>query len=383
VRSQSSGVAADVVVIGAGMIGVACAYFCARAGLSVILLERGAIASGTSSAGEGNLLLSDKAPGPELELAWYSLRVWRVLATEHGERFEFDAKGGLVVAATEAQLAALHNFADGQRVAGVRAESVPAEGLAALEPMLAPGLAGGVYYPEDAQVQPMLAAAHLLRVARERYGVTVRTHTEVLGLLGDERVTGVSTSAGPVAAGVVVNAAGVCADRFGALPIAPRRGFVLVTEPLPNLVRHKVYAADYVADVAAGTSGLRTSAVVEGTRAGTVLIGASRERVGFDRTLSLPALRALAANAIALFPFLADVLLVRAYCGFRPYCPDHLPVIGADPHRTGLWHATGHEGAGIGLGPGTGALLAQLIIGQRPIIDPEPFRANRFTEAPA
>ena len=110
-----------------------------------------------------------------------------------------------------------------------------------------------------------------------------------------------------------------------------------------------------------------------------MLIGSSRERVGFDRTVSLPVLAQLAANAIALFPMLAPVKVMRTYLGFRPYCPDHLPVIGPDPRAPGLWHACGHEGAGIGLSVGTAKLLAQALAGEtdRPGPVPVPPRALR------
>jgi len=368
---------ADVVVIGAGMVGAACAYYCGAAGLAVTVVERGSVAGGTTGAGEGNVLVSDKEPGPELDLARWSSDLWRKLADEHGSAFEYEAKGGLVVAASTGELALLQRFADRQRSVGVVAS--PVADLASCEPLLASDLAGGVFYPEDAQVQPMLAAAHLLRLARERFGATLLVDTEVLGVTG----AGVRTSAGFVSAGAVVNAAGVWGGAVAELagvsvPVLPRRGFVLVTEPLPVVVRHKVYAAGYVADVAADIGGLRTSAVVEGTRSGTVLIGASRERVWFDRTPSMAVLRSLAAGAIALFPFLAGVNALRAYCGFRPYCPDHLPLIGADPRLPGLWHACGHEGAGIGLAPATGALLAALITGVPPVVSAMPFRVDRF-----
>jgi glycine/D-amino acid oxidase-like deaminating enzyme len=162
------------------------------------------------------------------------------------------------------------------------------------------------------------------------------------------------------------------------LPVLPRRGFVLVTEPLPKLVRHKVYAADYVADVASSSEALQASAVVEGTAGGPVLIGASRERVGFDRTFSLPVARLLAQQAIALFPALAEVKAMRSYLGFRPYMPDHLPAIGADPRVPGLLHACGHEGAGIGLSAATGHLIARVVTGQTPDMDLAPFRPDRF-----
>jgi D-hydroxyproline dehydrogenase subunit beta len=139
-----------------------------------------------------------------------------------------------------------------------------------------------------------------------------------------------------------------------------------------------VYSADYVANVASDSEGLELSPVVEGTKSGTVLIGASRERVGFDRTISIPVVRQLAAQAIALFPVLAGINLMRVYGGFRPYCPDHLPVIGPDPRLPGLLHACGHEGAGIGLAPATGELIADLITGRQTSVDAKPFAPDRL-----
>ena len=109
---------ADVVVIGAGAVGAACAYFMARAGLAVHVVERGAIASGTSSACEGNLLVSDKEAGPELDLALYSRSVWYDDLAEHGARWEFEAKGGLVVVASEQGAQTLSALASRQRAAG-------------------------------------------------------------------------------------------------------------------------------------------------------------------------------------------------------------------------------------------------------------------------
>jgi D-hydroxyproline dehydrogenase subunit beta len=371
----------DVVIVGAGMVGAACAYYCSRAGLPVTVVERGSVAAGTTGAGEGNILVSDKELGPELDLALLSALLWRELADEGGAAFEYEPKGGLVVATTDAELAALRRLAGQQAAHGVTVDDVDP---AAEEPHITPDLAGGVYYPQDAQVQPMLAAAHLLR----RSGARVLTGTAVTGFAGADRITGVRTTAGDLPADVVINAAGTWGGEIAALagvdlPILPRRGFVLVTEPLPVLVRHKVYAADYVADVAADTAGLRTSPVIEGTRAGTILIGASRERVGFDRTPSVPALRSLAAGAVRLFPVLADVTALRVYAGFRPYCPDHLPVIGPDPRRPGLVHACGHEGAGIGLAPATGAVVADLLTGAPPALDVTAFRPDRFAEVRA
>jgi glycine/D-amino acid oxidase-like deaminating enzyme len=373
-----------VVVIGAGIVGAACAFYAARAGLAVTVLERGAVAAGTTGAGEGNLLLSDKQAGPELSLALRSVTLWNELADElGGEALELERKGGVVVASTADGLSALRTFAAGQRALGVDSEPLDQAQLHEAEPHLSQALAGGAFYPGDLQVQPALAAASLLAAARD-YGAVLRTGVEVTGsVLTSGRVSGVRTSTAVVPADYVVNASGTwggqVSARLGAeVPILPRRGFILVTEPLPRVVRHKVYSADYVANVASDSAGLELSPVIEGTRSGPVLIGASRERVGFDKTISIPVVRQLAMRAIALFPVLADVQLLRVYAGLRPYCPDHLPVIGADPRVPGLLHACGHEGAGIGLAPATGELITDLITGKATSVDRQPFGPERL-----
>ncbi|MFG2146286.1 NAD(P)/FAD-dependent oxidoreductase [Streptomyces sp. NPDC048696] len=376
----------DVIVVGAGVVGAACAYYAAGSGLRVTVVDRGSVAGGTTGAGEGNLLVSDKEPGPELELALLSTRLWTELAAVLPPEIEYEPKGGLVVASDASAMAALKDFARQQEKAGVTAEEVPGDRLHDLEPHLAPGLAGGYHYPQDAQVMPALAAAHLLRAGGDR--VDLRLGEEVTAVLtgATGEVRGVRTSAGEIHAPHVVNATGTWGGELARLagvelPVLPRRGFVLVTEPLPRVVRHKVYAADYVADVASGSAALQTSTVIEGTQAGPVLIGASRERVGFDRTLSTEVLRRLAAEATAFFPVLGTVRAMRTYAGFRPYMPDHLPAIGPDPRVPGLLHACGHEGAGIGLAPASGLIVARWLTGDEPPLDIGPFRPERFASA--
>jgi D-hydroxyproline dehydrogenase subunit beta len=375
----------DVVIVGAGMAGASCAYALACVGLNVTVIDRSGVVSGTTGAGEGNILVSDKEPGPELDLALWSNGVWRDWGDQIGtESIELEPKGGLVVANKPDGMAALTALAVGQAGAGVVTESVPQHALRDLEPRLTPYLTGGVFYPQDMQVQPMLAAARLLRAARDK-GAKILTKTELTGLAtAGDRLTAVQTTNGMLTTRHVINAAGTWGGEVSArmrtpIPVLPRRGFILVTEPLPEqFIRHKVYTADYVANVASGDEGLETSTVIESTRSGSVLIGASRERVGFDRALSVPVIRTLASGATRLFPVMENVKLMRVYRGFRPYCPDHLPVIGADPRIDGVWHACGHEGAGIGLAPATGAMIADLISDGTSPVDPRPFSPERF-----
>ncbi|HVK23528.1 MAG TPA: FAD-binding oxidoreductase [Actinokineospora sp.] len=370
----------DVVVVGAGVIGAACARALTVAGLRVTVLDRGAPASATTASGEGNVLVSDKGPGPELDLAVASRLRWLSLVDELGVDIEWESKGGVVVATTDAAAQPLLDFAAAQRAVGVQADVV--DRVHDLEPHLTKSVTAAVHYPQDGQLQPVLAASALLADVRKRGG-TVRAGVAVSGVdTANGRIAGVRTDQGVIACGAVVNACGPWSGEFAraaGAPIAilPRRGIVMVTAALPLVVRHKVYDADYVGAVASGDAALQTSSVVESTPAGPVLIGSSRQRMGFAERIDVEVLRELARKAVALFPVLADVPVMRAYGGFRPYAPDHLPVIGPDPRLPGLWHATGHEGAGIGLAPATGDLLTELLTGADPHLDPTPFRVDR------
>jgi glycine/D-amino acid oxidase-like deaminating enzyme len=377
---------ADAVVIGAGMVGAATTAALAATGRRVVVVDRSGPLGGTTAAGEGNILVSDKLPGPELTLALRSAALWREFAgLGRDDGFEFEAKGGVVAAHDEAQLAALLDLAERQRAAGVEVRPLDPGGLRDAEPRIGPGLAGGAFYPQDSQVQPMKAVLAFLRRAR-RDGARVVSGASVLALERgpDGRAVALVTSRGRVAAPVVVNAAGPwsgeVAERLGtSVPVRPRRGRILVTEPLPPaVIRHKVYEADYVGAVVSDSAALQCSAVVEGTASGTVLIGSSRDAAGFSATPDPAALAEMARRAVQLFPFLAVVRAIRSYTGFRPASPDHLPVIGADAEVPGLFHASGHEGAGIGLAPATAELITALVTGTVPPVDPAPFAPARF-----
>ncbi|MEO7374682.1 MAG: FAD-dependent oxidoreductase [Terrimesophilobacter sp.] len=385
----------DVVIVGAGIIGAACARALAASGMDVTVVDRGTVAGGTSSACEGNLLVSDKGPGDELVLAQYASTLWRDTAHELSDQLgdeapsvEFDAKGGLVVATTEAGAVALLTFAAAQRAAGVDARVLDSAQARGLEPDLSPEARVAVHYPQDAQVQPTIAAMALIASAR-RYGATVLENTPVIAGIRDidGALVGVATAAGELRAHHVLIAAGPWSGDVAALlglplPVRPRRGELLVTTRMRHRVFHKVYDADYVGAVESDDDALQTSSVVESTASGTVLIGSSRQQIGFETRMRVDVLAQIAAKAIRLFPFLAGACVMRSYGGFRPFMPDHLPVIGADPRMPGLWLATGHEGAGIGLSLATAELIRDLMQGNATRIDAAPFSPARASLAP-
>jgi len=373
----------DAIVIGAGIVGASAALSLTNAGLKVLIIDRGAVSSGTTGAGEGNILVSDKDPGPELTLALRSRELWFEMQEDVGDNFELEAKGGVVVARGDD--APLMKLATEQSKHGVTIQKLDHTALHELEPYLHPDLISGVLYPQDAQCQPMLAAAHIIRIVTQRGGALLSQAKVLRFLVVDGSVQGVETTRGTFKAPIIINATGTWAGEIAELagshlPIAPRKGFILVTEPTKKYIFHKVYDSDYVANVASSDADLQTSTVVEGTRSGTILIGASRERVGFDSAMNYQILRTLAAQATSLFPVLRDIQLLRAYRGFRPYAPDHLPVIGEDALVKGLWHSAGHEGAGIGLAPGSAALITDAILGRESFMDSTPFSPGRFAK---
>ena len=385
----------DVIIVGAGIIGAACARALASAGLGVTVIDRGTTAGGTSSACEGNLLVSDKGPGHELVLAQYAATLWRGAVTDLGQQLgegfpsvEFDPKGGLVVATTTAGAGPLLDFVARQRGAGVDARVIDAREACRLEPDLAPGIEAAVLYPEDAQVQPTIATEALMASAR-LHGARLLENTPVLGPLLDSAgsLIGVTTPVGELRGRQVLVAAGPWSGEVARLlgvhrPVRPRRGELLVTTRMRHRIFHKVYDADYVGAVGSDDGALQTSSVVESTGSGTVLIGSSRQQVGFDARFRVDVLSEIATKAIRLFPFLADAFVMRSYGGFRPFMPDHLPVISEDPRMPGLWYATGHEGAGIGLSLATAELIRDLMQGRPTRIDAAPYSAARASLAP-
>jgi glycine/D-amino acid oxidase-like deaminating enzyme len=375
---------ADVIVVGGGIVGAACGYYLARAGLSVELLERGFPASGTSGACEGDLLLWDKELAKELPLGRRSLELWKGLVQELDLDFEYEPKGSIMVAEDAAGLAAMTRKVEDLARAGVPGQILDHRELHAEEPTLAPDLPGGALFPEDAQVEPRYATAALVEGAR-KYGLRVRTDTAVrrVTLSAGGRVEAVETASGRIPAGAVVLAAGVWTREIAAtagleVPIRPRKGQIVVVERAPSFFHRKLMEAGYVATVESGETALQVAMVAESTRAGTLLLGSSRELVDFDRRVNVRVAAAIAARAIRFFPALANLRCIRTYAGLRPFSPDHLPLIGPLGGAEGFYVATGHEGAGICLAPATGRLIAQWVTGQSLDFPAEWFRPNRF-----
>ncbi|MEJ2558296.1 MAG: FAD-dependent oxidoreductase [Anaerolineae bacterium] len=372
---------ADVVVIGGGIVGAACAYYLCASGLEVHLVERRFPASGTSRACDGLILLWDKTPGAELALGRASAALWTELTEALDADFEYACNGTILLAEGAESLAAARATAEEMEAAGVRAEFLDRSGLHSLEPNLAPNLAGGVFFPDDAQVDARRATLALLSAAQQE-GLTLHSNAEVIAIRrttgGNRRVSGVVTRAGEIVTSTIICAAGVWSKDVARLvgielPIRPRKGHILVTAQVPGLIRHPLLEGGYASTVQSAAEDLpwptwrsqggQVALVAEMTASGTLLLGSSRQFAGFDRSVSLAVLQAIATRAVRFLPSLAKVGVIRSYAGLRPWSPDHLPLIGPLAAIPGFYLATGHEGAGIGLAPITGRLIADWIVG--------------------
>jgi glycine/D-amino acid oxidase-like deaminating enzyme len=156
----------------------------------------------------------------------------------------------------------------------------------------------------------------------------------------------------------------------------PRKGHLVISDRRPGLVRHQLVELGYLRS--AHTFGAASVAFnVQPRRTGQVLIGSSRELVGFDSRINRELLGAMLARAIDFVPDMARVRALRSWTGFRPATPDKLPLIGPWPRMDRVWIAAGHEGLGITMATGTADLIVAGILGTRAPVDPEPFRPDR------
>jgi D-hydroxyproline dehydrogenase subunit beta len=367
----------DAIVVGAGIVGAAVARELAVRGVEVTLLDRGAVSSGTTGLGEGNVLCSDKDAGPELELARAGLAMFGEIEQRLGDEARIRRKGALIVHPDAATWAA--EPARLERVGVPGARLVAADEVRELEPELTGELYGASLFPADLQCDPRAIARALAREAAQA-GATVREGCAVDAVFaGGVRAGGETLKARAVVVAAGPWSAALAASAGLRLPLDPRKGqLVRLATPAPGLVRHKVVDGSYMRSVTSEDAGLEVSTVVETTWDGDVLVGSSRERRGFDTTVDPAVSDAMVRRAARLFPRLARLPIAAAWAGLRPWLPDHLPAIGPSREVPGIWLATGHEGAGVALGPITGRLVAQLFAGQEPVVDPAPFDPDRF-----
>jgi glycine/D-amino acid oxidase-like deaminating enzyme len=362
----------DVAVIGTGIVGSFVALHLADAGFTVAAIDRNGLAAGTSRASDGNLLISDKSPGLLFDMTRDSFGHWDAMIAALGNACEYDRKGATLATLDPAQAGALRRQVESHAALGVRAEYLAGAEARRVEPCLSPDVAAAGFWPDDRQVQPMLACYQIARHLKAR-GVAYRFYDELAAIEPASSGVALRFASGPdLACGHVLLCTGVWTPALLKplgidLPVLPRKGQICVLERGGVAVRTKIADFAYNALVEAidpADPRPQTAAIVEGTRSGTILCGSSRQFVGFDRSVDMDVLKPIMRDCARLVPGLAALRAIRGYAGLRPATPDGLPAIGPVDAHGRLYVATGHEGTGHGLAAATGAMVAAMLTGK-------------------
>jgi len=366
-----SGPRPDVLIVGAGIVGAACAFYLSREGLRVEVIDAGFAGSGTTSAGMGHLAVMDDSDA-EFELCRIACDEWRELALEMPDSCEVTEEGCLWVAADEEEMALLPPKVERYTAAGIKVALLDSVQLAEAEPELRPGLPGAFLLERD-QVIYQLGATRWLLEQAVNCGASIREHTRVLSIGAGS----VETAAGRIDAGIVVNAAGARAlELTPELPIEPRKGHLVITDRYPEFCRRQVMEVGYLKSAHELTPE-SVAFNVQPRATGQLMIGSSRELVGWDRSINHQVLAKMLRRAFEFMPGLEGLSCIRTWTGFRPATPDKLPYIGRWPLVDDLWIAAGHEGLGIMTATGTALLLTDLVLGRQSMVDPKPFDPAR------
>jgi glycine/D-amino acid oxidase-like deaminating enzyme len=369
----------DVIVVGAGIIGAACAAECATAGLKVLVLDRGPVAGGTTGAGMGHLVVMDDSEA-QFALTSYSLSLWHQLAPQLPNDVAYDPCGTLWLAAEEEEMTEVHRKSKHYAARGVQVEVLDADKLREAEPNLRPGMAGGLRVVGDAVLYPPCAAAFLLRLAREK-GAELQLGSSVTRYLAEG---GVQLSDGSkLHSGYAVNATGPWSPALSpGLPVRKRKGHLVITDRYPGFVHHQIVELGYLKN-AHGATMDSVAFNIQPRQNGQMLIGSSRQYDVENDIVEQRMLDKMLKRAFEYLPSLGQLSAIRAWTGHRAATPDKLPIIGPSSHNHRIWLATGHEGLGITTSLGTGRLLADLLLGRPTAIPGAPYAPSRFAESQA
>jgi D-hydroxyproline dehydrogenase subunit beta len=365
----------DVVIIGAGIVGAACARECALAGLRVAVVEADFAGGGATAAGMGHIVVMDDSE-PQFALTRYSQQLWRELASELPPDVEYMPCGTLWIAADEQEMQEVRRKRDFYGARRVPTEILDPRSLYEAEPHLRPGLVGALLAPEDLVIYAPCAARFFLRQAQAR---SCDLH---MGRVTGVRDHGVVLQNGSVLrAGTVVNAAGTWAKELTpGLEMCPRKGHLVITDRYPGFVRHQLVELGYLKS--AHTLTAESFAFnLQPRITGQLLIGSSRQFGVEEKLVDNHIIAGMLARACEYLPELSRMSAIRCWTGFRAATPDKLPVIGKCPGHEHLYLATGHEGLGITTSLATARLLLDQVLNRAPAIPLEPYLPGRVMEA--
>lgn len=359
----------DAIIVGGGIVGVACARALSQDGMRVALVEPAEIGGGATAAAMGHVVVLDDSPA-QLALSRYSQLLWRDLAGKLSPQAEYTARGTLWVAADEPEMQEIRRKHGVYSAHGIPSKVLDPQALALAEPALRLGLAGGLLVQEDVVVSPQAATRSLLQQAGD-----VRLIKDCVVGMGAGRV--MLSHGNELHAPVLINAAGEWAPQLTpGLPLAKRKGHLAITAPYPGFLHYQVVELGYLKSVQTSVTESVACNVQPRTN-GQLLIGSSRQYGVEGREVEDHILARIYQRAAEYLPALPSLTIERTWMGFRSVTPDKLPLIGPMASDATVFLATGHEGLGITTSLATARLLADLIGGKVPAIPMEPYLPGR------
>ena len=362
----------DVAIIGAGIVGAACAYSLSLTGLSVAIIDSHGVSAGTTAAGMGHIVVMDDSPA-QFALTKYSQELWSQLSADLPKQCEYESCGTIWVAADESEMAEVHRKHLLYAENGIETEVLDAVQISNAEPNLRPGLAGGLLVPGDKVVYQMFAAGFLIARAVDH---GAKLHLDYRAIAIEQEGVRLENQES-IPAKCIVNAAGMNAAALSpGISIAPRKGHLVVTERYPDFARHQLIELGYLTS-AHGHDPASVAFNVQPRATGQVIIGSSRQVGIGDNKIDIDIVRRMTKRAFEYMPALIKLSAVRVWTGSRPATPDNLPYIGMSPGRKNVYIAAGHEGLGITTSLGTGQIISDLITGHEPAIAVDPYSPTR------
>jgi D-hydroxyproline dehydrogenase subunit beta len=367
----SAGTHFDVMILGAGIVGSACARECTNAGMRVAVVEPRIPGGATTAAGMGHIVVMDDSLA-QLALTQYSRSIWAELQASLPSTVEYETRGTLWVAADEDEMAEARAKQQVYARAGIAAEILDPQTMAVAEPNLRAGLAGGLRVPEDAVLYPPAAASYLLAEAVNRGAVVLRGNAAVSIGHGEVRLD----NGDLYRVHRIVLATGADTTLMPWLPIQKRKGHLLITDRYPGFLQHQVVELGYLKSAHTLTSD-SVAFNVQPRRNGQLLIGSSRQYGNQHPDIDHQILNQMLERALVYMPGLANVSGIRAWTGFRAATPDKLPLIGPTEDPS-IVLAMGFEGLGITNSTGAARLLVDHVMGRQSEINAAPFLPSRL-----
>ncbi len=363
----------DIAIIGAGIIGAACAYRLSHENLRVAVIEANEIASGTTATGMGHIVVMDDSEA-QFALTNYSRQLWNEISLKLPPNCEYQHCGTIWAATDEEEMQEVGRKRDFYESRGVKAVILDEKSLREAEPNLRKDLVGGLLVPNDSVVYQLSAARFFLEKAKDS-GAEIITGKRVAEISDN----GVKLEKGEfISAGNIINAAGFWSiDLMNDLKIVKRKGHLVITERYPGFVRHQLIELGYLKS-AHGTETDSVAFNVQPRSTEQLLIGSSRQFGVEDTAIDYDILRRMTQRAFEFMPKLRELSAIRVWTGFRPATPDNLPYIGRHPNYQNIYLATGHEGTGITTSLGTAELLNDEILGRESKINRQPYSPARF-----